>query len=360
MRRILTFLIGLILLAAVLATAIPELRIDTWWVRFMDFPRLQVTAVLAAALLLYVLVRRSGLGWGTLLTVAGVAALISQVATLWAYQPLAGKMVPDVLRCEEDDRLRILVTNVQQSNRHAEAVIEMARAEAPDVFVVMETSEWWDEALTPLQDDFAVAEQAVQRAPEYYGMQVYSQIPFTEAEMVYPMNSDTPMFEGTLDHPSGPVHLIGLHPRPPHQTNGGQPSTMRDATVLDAAMRARDTEAVTVIAGDFNATPWNDTARRAMRIGQLLDPRQGRGPMNSYKATSDWMRWPLDQVLWQPGPGLLDMAILPPVGSDHHPVRVDLCLSPDVPAEPLPLKDGDLEVARKAAEDARALQAREG
>ncbi|RYH02365.1 endonuclease/exonuclease/phosphatase family protein [Salipiger sp. IMCC34102] len=359
MRNALIRLFGTVTLLLAAATALSELRVDIWLVRFLDFPRLQIAAGLVVTLILYVALRRRP-GLGTLITLAGLAALGQQARVLWPYQPLATEMASNVLRCEPGDELRILVTNVQQTNRQDAAVIEMARTHAPDIFIVMETSAWWDEALADLQGDFAHSTQVVERAPEYYGMQVYSQFPFDDARFDYPMNAETPMFDGRIAHPSRPLHLLGVHPRPPLQTNGGQPSTMRDATVLDAALRARESDAVTLVAGDFNATPWNDTARQAMRIGGLLDPRVGRGPMNSYKAGSDVMRWPLDQVLWQAGPGLLDMQILPSVGSDHQPVRVDLCLSPDIAARTIPLRDGDLERAEDTLEAARALQQAEG
>ncbi|MBS1303020.1 endonuclease/exonuclease/phosphatase family protein [Loktanella sp. SALINAS62] len=360
MRKALINLFGAATLIGVLATAMAELPVNVWWIRFLDFPRLQITLWLGVALTIYILLRRAQIGLGSVITLAGLVALGVQVTTLWAFQPIAAQMVPTVLRCEPDDTLRVLVTNVQRSNRHDTQVIDMARTHAPDVFIVMETSDWWDDALAPLQDDFAYSEQVSQRTPDHYGMQVYAQHPFSRAAFDYPLNSDTPMFDGRLEHPARPVHLLGVHPRPPHYDNGGQASTMRDATVLHAATLARDSDAISVIAGDFNATPWNDTTRMALRIGGLVDPRVGRGPMNNYKAGSDYMRWPLDQVLLQPGPGLLNMQILPPVGSDHQPVLVDLCLSPLMPANTIPLRDGDLDAAQDTFDRARALQAREG
>ncbi|KQI68927.1 hypothetical protein AN189_08790 [Loktanella sp. 3ANDIMAR09] len=354
MRKFLIRVVGTVLFALCAATFLPLLTFDTWWIRFLDFPRLQFLAGLLVSLALFVTLRRAQPSWGTILTLAGIAAIGLQVAKLWPYQPLATKMVASVLRCDADDRLRVLVTNVQVANRNDDSVLDMVRSQDPDVLVVLETSPWWDNALAPLDDQF---DHIVREQPEsaYYGMHVYSRHPFTQSDMTYPMGVDTPMFDGQIAHPTMPIHLLGVHPRPPHQTNGGQPSTMRDATILHAATRARETSAVSVIAGDFNLAPWEDTAQRALRIGALLDPRAGRGPMNSYMADSDLMRWPLDQVLWQSGPGLLDMTVLPSVGSDHHPVRVDLCLSPLVDARTIPLQDGDLAAAQDTFDAARAI-----
>ncbi|MBU0780277.1 MAG: endonuclease/exonuclease/phosphatase family protein [Alphaproteobacteria bacterium] len=116
---------------------------------------------------------------------------------------------------------------------------------------------------------------------------------------------------------------------------------MRDAAVLTAARLAQDSDAVSIVAGDFNATSWSDTSRLALRTGGLLDPRQGRGPMVSFDAESRWMKWPLDQILWQGGPGLLDFTVLPAVGSDHYPVQADLCLTTSAEGTPAAPRDGD-------------------
>ncbi|WP_376742211.1 hypothetical protein [Pseudorhizobium tarimense] len=40
------------------------------------------------------------------------------------------------------------------------------------------------------------------------------------------------------------------------------------------------------MAGDFNAVPWERVTRRAMRIGDLLDPRIGRGALSTYDTNS--------------------------------------------------------------------------
>ena len=311
MRRWMTRIIALPLLILIAATGLAALNTDQWWVQFLDFPRLQIAAGLAVLTLLFMLIA----GWrGIVVTLAALVALGAQVWTLWPYQPVAGTMVAHTPRCADDGRLRVLSVNVQRTNEQADQVLDMIRDNNPDILLVMETNEDWDRDLSVLQADYENVMQSIPENATYFGMHVYSRYPLEEARFEYPFEADTPMFVGNVVHPRQTLQFIGVHPRPPQL---GQSSVMRDATVLTAADLARSGDTVSIVAGDYNTAPWNDTARLAMRIGGLLDPRQGRGPMVSFDAQSSWMKWPLDQILWQAGPGLLDFAILPSVGSDH-------------------------------------------
>ena len=347
MRRWTARITALLLLILTALTALSVSNQDVWWIRFLDFPRMQIAGALAILLLFYMALA----GWrGIVVTALALAALGVQLWTLWPYQPLAGQMVAQTPRCADDGRLRILSTNVLRDNQDPGQVIAMIRANAPDIALLMETDEGWDRDLALLREDFPHVMKDIPADAAFFGMHVFSRFPLENARFAYPFDADTPMFVGDVAHPRGTVEFIGVHPRPPQR---GQSSAQRDATVLTAAQIARDSDAPTIVAGDYNATPWNDTARLAMRVGELLDPRQGRGPLVSFDAHSSWMKWPLDQILWQAGPGLLDFRILPGVGSDHYPVLADLCLTTNAPGDPQPLRDGDLD-AVQAAFDAAA------
>ncbi|KKL91133.1 hypothetical protein LCGC14_1897760, partial [marine sediment metagenome] len=300
MRKWISRLVALLLLIMVAATVIPMVRADLWWVRMFDFPRMQIAAALAVLIVLYAVLA----GWrGIVVTLLSLAALGVQLLALWPYQPFAGKMVESAAQCAKEDRLRVLMVNVQRSNEDAQQVMELARDKQPDIFLVLETNERWDRDLAPLGDLFPHKMQAIPKSATYYGMHVYATHPIEDGEFLYPFGVQTPLFVGNIAHPARTVEFLGIHPRPPQR---GQPSTMRDAAVLTAARIARESGRVSIAAGDYNATPWEDTTRRALRIGGFLDPRQGRGPLVSFDAKSAWMKWPLDQIVFQPGLGLVE------------------------------------------------------
>ncbi|PYE85820.1 endonuclease/exonuclease/phosphatase family protein [Pseudoroseicyclus aestuarii] len=351
MMRVLRWITALLILGLCAVSLLPLVETNIWWVRFLDFPRLQFGAALLALLLLWLILG----GWRgrrALLLLPALAALGYHGWKLWPYQPLAAPMVATAAQCDEGDRLRVLIANVQRSNRDAEAVIALARAQKPDIFFVMEINAWWDAQLSALDADFPYHVQAIPDEATYFGLHAFSRHPMDETEIRHPLGADTPMLVTTLRHPARDVRFIGVHPRPPQQ---GQPSTIRDAVVLDAAVTAARSDVPAIVAGDYNGTPWERTARRAMRIGGLVDPRVGRGLAISFDHHSAWMKWPLDQILWQPGPALLDFAVMDPIGSDHLPVQADLCLTSETEARVVPRRADDMEEAQTSFDAARAL-----
>ncbi len=352
MRHALAVIAGIALLLLVTASLLPLLETDAWWVRYLDFPRMQFAAGLVVLWVLMVALGGIGHGAARWLTILAVIALGYHGWRLWPYQPFAAKMDPGTAECGPEARLSVIVANVQRSNQQAEAVIALAREQNPDLFFVMETNEWWDEALAPLDADYPFHEQDIPSDATYYGMHVFSRHGFDSAEMRMPFGADTPLFDAVMAHPAGKLRVFGVHPRPPQR---GQPSTLRDATVLEAAIGARDGELPALLAGDFNATPWERTSRRALRLGRLIDPRAGRGPMVSFDANSWWMKWPLDQILWQEGLAMTGFEVLGDIGSDHYPVRADLCLTTEVELRPVPARDSDNAEARATLEKARAM-----
>ncbi|RVV99592.1 endonuclease/exonuclease/phosphatase family protein [Mesobaculum littorinae] len=357
-RTILAWVLGAVLLALCAASLLPLLESDRWWIRYLDFPRMQISVALIVVFALYALVKHRR---GRLLILPGLLVLASlgyHGWRLWPFQPLAQVMDPGGAQCASENRLRVLIANVQRGNRDAQKVIDLARSEEPDLFLVMETNGWWDEALQPLDAAFPHVVQDIPEDATFYGLHLFSRHPLENTDMRHPYGSDAPMVTTRVEHPAGPLRFIGVHPRPPHQS--GQPSTIRDATVLEAALTAAEGDLPSVIAGDYNATPWERTARRALRLGGLIDPRAGRGPYPTYRATSRWMLWPLDQILWQPGLALADFAVLDPVGSDHFPFRVDLCVGQDAAQEIIPPRNDDAAEAQATFEKARALGAQDG
>ena len=352
MRQAIAIVAGIALALLAAASLLPLLETDAWWVRYLDFPRLQFA--IALILLWIVMVAAGGIGHGAArwLTVLAIAALGYHGWRLSPYQPFAARMDPAAATCDAEDGLSVLVANVQRSNRQAEEVIALVRAQEPDLFFVLETNEWWDEALGVLDADYAHHVQDIPSDATYYGMHVFSRHPFERAEMRFPFGADTPLFDGVLAHPGGDLRVFGVHPRPPHW---GQPSTLRDATILDAALAARNDDLPALLAGDFNAAPWERTSRRALRLGQLVDPRAGRGQMISFDANSWWMKWPLDQILWQRGLAMTGFEVLEGIGSDHYPVRADLCLTDEADQSFVPPLEDDEAEARATLERARGM-----
>ncbi|MDF2232023.1 endonuclease/exonuclease/phosphatase family protein [Albimonas sp. CAU 1670] len=347
MRLLLRILLVLATGGLVVLTFLSVLETNLWWVRMTDFPRLQYALALVALLVALALARPAGRGLRLGLAALALAALGFNATRIAPYFYTAEGDAQ--ASCPAESRLRVMVANVKRENRRAEPLLALVEARAPDVLLALETNAWWDERLSPLSSTMPHAVSEI--SADHFGMHLFSTRPLEGAEAVFPVAQDTPAILATVRLPSGEgVRFIGLHPRPPHP---GQSATGRDGELMWAAMQARGSQAPAVLAGDFNAVPWERTVERAQRIGALLDPREVAGFLPTYDAKSWWMSWPLDQVLHQEGLRLAGMRVLEGFGSDHYPVEADLCLEPAGRPAPV-LREDDLAEAERSMEAARA------
>jgi endonuclease/exonuclease/phosphatase (EEP) superfamily protein YafD len=338
------------------ATAVPFIESNAWWIRSFDFPRLQLAIGLAALLvaLLALRPRLGPVGW----TAAALAVLaVSYHAyKLYPYAGIAGRGAASLQTCPDERTLTVMVANVQRDNEHADAFLRLVRQADPDLLLVMETDPWWDRHLAPLDADYPHTLQHIPPRQGDFGMHLMAKIRLIAPEFRFFFGAATPTVFADVELRSGDVvRFVGVHPHPPLAWS--QPSTLRDASLLTAALEARSAAAPTIVAGDFNAVPWETITLRAARIGELLDPRLGRGLYPTFSAKSLLMSWPLDQVLYQDAFGLLGLEVLPAFGSDHFPVVARLCYAPGdaLPQAAPPLEPDDLSQAAASIEAARAM-----
>ncbi|WP_093420996.1 endonuclease/exonuclease/phosphatase family protein [Tranquillimonas alkanivorans] len=323
-------------LLAILAAVsfLPLLETDAWWIRIFDFPRIQLAigiALLAGLLAALAWPRGPGLAPVAL----AAAALVYHLVQLYPYAPFAEERAAQVATCDEARRLSVLVANVQESNEQGQEFLEMVERHPADLVLVLETDDWWDRHLSALDEAYPRHVGHVAEEDAAFGMHLYSRHPLVEPDFVYLFDAFTPSVSTGVRLPGGDeVRFLGLHPRPPQAWS--QPTTSRDAHLLAAALQAEAAESPAILAGDFNAVPWEETNRRAARLGGLLDPRHGRGLFNTFKVGNPLIEWPLDQVLFQEELALVSFEVLPGFGSDHRPVRAELCLHPDAAAMQTP------------------------
>lgn len=111
-----------------------------------------------------------------------------------------------------------------------------------------------------------------------------------------------------------------------------------------------------ILGGDLNAVPWNRTVEVMRRVGQFIDPREVAGYTGSHVARSWWKYWPLDHILHQEGVRPIRFTVLEDIGSDHYPMSAVFCVQPSE-RDPEPVRQGDLQSARRAVAEARRTPA---
>lgn len=336
--------VGLLSLALIYGTAIPLISSDAWWIRVFDFPRIQIAALIGLTLAGYVTLHLCGKmrSWEYALAVVVGFALVWQLIFIAPYTPLYPKEMLDSRAEDDSDRISILVYNVLHDNRQVEALRDLIRNTDPDLIVLSETTQWWLEQLDGLEDDYPYT--LYQPQENNYGMLLYSRLELVNPEIRFLIEAEIPSLRSQVRLRSGTlVTLYALHPRPPGlkspeagDDDGAQKedkeredSDMRDAELMLVAKEARKLGDVPVIvAGDLNDVAWSHTTRLFQRIGGLLDPRVGRGLINTFDTRSRLLRFPLDHVFASKHFLLVEIRRLPDIGSDHFPLLVILDYDP--------------------------------
>ncbi|MDY8110176.1 endonuclease/exonuclease/phosphatase family protein [Fulvimarina sp. 2208YS6-2-32] len=358
MKTTATILLSCVLVVLAAASLVPLIETNIWWIRYMDFIRWQLVAVLLFVLVLSLLLAFAGRGIGTGLSMAAVCAglLGYHAYRLYPYTPLVSVMAPDIAACPADAQVSVMSANVRKGNRDVDAFMAVVDAADPDLLFVMETDEWWDKALAPLADRYPDIIQAIPDGETYYGLHLLSKHELIEPQILRYFGAETPTVQTGARLSNGSVYsFMGLHPRPPQSFD--QPTTMRDGHLAEMAFHAENAAAPLIAAGDFNAVSWERIVRRAMRVGNLLDPRIGRGTIPTFDANSALMAWPLDHILFQQPFGLMAFERLADIGSDHYPVMATFCLSPEPgPVQSAPeIEEDDRAELRRTIDAAEAM-----
>jgi endonuclease/exonuclease/phosphatase (EEP) superfamily protein YafD len=312
---------GLVVLI-VFATLLPLSRHTEWWVRDLDFPRLQIAAVALAVLVAQAFLLDLDEPASALLMVVTAACLLYQGWWIFPYTRPYPNEVKLTAGGAPGERIRILTANVLTPNRNTAGLIALIREHKPHVFVTLETDEWWQERLDVLEPDYPYSLKCP--LDNLYGMHVYSKLPLEDAKIQFLVEDDIPSMHALVVLASGrKVRIHFLHPAPPSPTEHAE-STERDAELLVVAKSVAGLDTPVIVCGDLNDVAWSTTTRLFRKISGLLDPRIGRGMFNSFHADHWFLRWPLDHLFHSRHFTLGFIRRLPSFGSDHFPVLVEL------------------------------------
>jgi endonuclease/exonuclease/phosphatase (EEP) superfamily protein YafD len=347
MKLVLFALGGLLVLLSVLE----HVRSAKWWIRFADFPRIQIAIGLLAVLVLHGVF----FGWDSavdvIFTVAVLAALAYQAVRILPYTVLAPKEVLDARSADRARSIRILASNVLMENRRADGLLALIRAKDPDLVLAVETDDWWAEQLKVLDQDFPY--RLKQPQGNYYGLHFFSKLKLRSPEIRFLVEEDIPSIRAGVRLRSGDwIEFYGIHPRPPEVR---EDTDQRDAEILIVGREIRADGRPSIVAGDLNDVAWSHTTRLFQRISGTLDPRRGRGMFNTFHAHYPMFRWPLDHIFHEASFTLVRLERLPDIGSDHFPVFTELHYEPAAEARqdtPMPDRE-DLDEAKEKIADGK-------
>lgn len=293
-----------------------------WWVRGLDFPKLQIGALLLILLLAQLLLLDFSNRWNLLMPPLTLGCLAYQ---WWWIRPYTRLARCEVAWADPDDdapRISILSSNVLTPNHHADRLIELVRQYCPDVVVTLETDQWWEEQLQALSAEYPHS----MRCPldNLYGMHVFSRLPLEHQRLSFLVQDNIPSMHARLRvNEQLSVRMHFLHPAPPSPTENDE-STERDVELLIVGRSVKHADGPVIVTGDLNDVAWSPTTRLFRKVSGLLDPRIGRGMFNTFHAQHRLLRWPLDHFFHSAHFRVARIERLPEIGSDHFPIYIEL------------------------------------
>jgi len=230
--------------------------------------------------------------------------------------------VPETTDAPVGVPLRVLVSNVEQTNPDHRAVAELIAAARPDLVALVEVDRTWLDALGPSLDGLDHAVE-VPRS-DWFGVALRSRWPLTDVEVVDAPGPASPWIVATLEvEGAAPATVVVAHPHPPVTRDR---AAARDAQLEAIGRRLAATTGPRLVVGDLNATPWSTPMARLLEQAGLEVAGGPLGPRGTWPSRLPLLRLPIDHVLHDPEMRIVRHELGPDVGSDHRPIVVDLTL----------------------------------
>lgn len=321
-------------IALVLFVALPLVRSPHWTVRVFDYPRVQKLVLVCLMLGLWFTAADGKRVIDQIVLALLMVSALYLVKVIVPYTPLGQKMVDQVVPNAGEAPLTLLVCNVLQTNRDHGRLGQLIAQRSPDVVVLLETDEHWQQGIRSAVSEYPYRVEVPQ--PNTYGMLLYSRLPIVHQAVNRLVDPEVPSIIADVDYRGARVRLYILHPTPPVPQEN-ETSTERDAEVLLVGRMAQAYGKPCIVLGDLNDVAWSRTTELFLKSSKMLDPRRGRGMYNTFHAHVPFLRWPLDHFFVSSQFRLVDVQVESSVGSDHFPMSLAVVLRADDPREELPI-----------------------
>ncbi|OOG77842.1 endonuclease/exonuclease/phosphatase family protein [Algoriphagus sp. A40] len=308
----------LLTLFFILATFLPLIKLDHWWIRIFDYPRFQKLVVLSVLLVFWLILGRDDTWFVAWLG----SILVSLIYLGYLIKPYSifGKKMIDRVRYDPNKGIHLIVGNVYQFNRKFEKALRLIRKKDPDLVFLVETDQAWANGLEPLNKSYP--HRILVPLENTYGLVLYSKFPILRQEIQYLIDKEIPSLEIDLKLRNGRIITVyAIHPTPP-VPGENMSSTDRDAEILIVAQKSKANPLPSLVIGDLNDVAWSHTTSLFLKISEMADPRRGRGFFSTFHANIPFFRWPLDHVFLSKDFGLSRIRVLPGFGSDHFPIEL--------------------------------------
>ena len=220
--------------------------------------------------------------------------------------------------------ISLLIFNVLQSNNQYKLLLDTVSQINPDIILLLETDQKWDEAVSSLKETYPFVVKKIQ--DNTYGIMLFSKYKYEEKIVRELYEDNTPAIEAMISKDGYDIRIMCIHPKPPVPKEGGS-SKSKDKEMEKAAKildKRKDSE-LKILAGDLNDVAWSKSAYELKEVTSLKDPRIGRGTYNTFPTYFPF-RIPIDLIFCSSDFELIEMRVLDNIGSDHYPFFINLKL----------------------------------
>ncbi len=283
----------------------------------------RVQYLIAAAISLAVFT--AGQSW--LWVVAALVYVTGGVAALVPYYSPRHRTT----RAGDLTTLRLLLSNVNYRNENFSALLELIRAEQPDILIAQEATAKWCRALQVLVVDYP--HHVIVPRGRGAGIALLSRVPVLQAEVVFVGRHQRPGILLKMNNGGREFTLLTMHTHAPlRRLHFGHRNALLSATV--SLLRREQSPRPLVVIGDLNISPWSPHFKELLRATGLREARtSGFGLLPTWPVwlRLPWLMIPIDHCLVSSGIEVVGMWTGRNVGSDHLPIIVDLAMA-DAPA----------------------------
>ena len=273
---------------------------------FSNF-RFQYTLAAATFLLIFIAFRK--FRWS-------VITFVILVMNLVEIYPYLSILESEKASCE----LKTSAINVLSINRNSEAVINYIQKEDPDIIILQEYTNWWEEEMSDFKENYKFHYE-INRSDDF-GMAIFSKLEPVSIEVMNFSEASVPSILTSYQIDNKRINVLATHPVPPATEEMFNDRNKQLAKIGELKPKLGD---YYIVAGDLNVTPFSYYFKKMKSQLDLEEARENRG-INATWPTLPWpISIPIDHILVAPSMEVTSFSSGELIGSDHHPVTA--CIS---------------------------------
>ncbi len=216
---------------------------------------------------------------------------------------------------------KIYSANIERNNRNLSGLTSELNKIDPDIVLLTEVTPGHINQLQKTIESFPYHLECTPFGKLNIGTVLLSKFPIINYRYTQLSELGNLLVESMLNINQKKVMFYAIHATNPSLTKYFDD---RQKQFLDLSDRISRQSMPTIIAGDFNATPYSPTFRRLLQATGLRDSRAGFGWQPSWPTYFPLFWLPIDHILVSPDFQVLLRTTGSYIGSDHYPVIAEL------------------------------------